>query len=197
MKAPRAAALAFIAALAVLAPVGLAGCPPSLEDPERFQTGCPAGFSVDALFLATCTASACHAGGPAAAGGLDLASADAFDRMYGTTAAACGGLLISPNGPDESLLFAKLAGTATCGARMPLGGTPLSASDMACVQAWITANIAKAGPPQVGDAGGDAGSDAGSDAPAEGGDDGGDAGSDAPADGDTGEGGILDAGDAG
>lgn len=160
----RASLGAALAALVVLGPLALAGCPPSLEDPERFQTGCPAGFSVEAFFLAQCTASACHKSGPTAAAGLDLASADPFDRMYGTTSAACGQPLISPEGPGQSLLIAKLEGTTPCGGRMPLGGTPLTASQLACVEAWITQQVAQAGPPHpVEDAGADAqaGDDAG------------------------------------
>ena len=196
MKLPRAAALACSAALAPLATLWLLGCPPSLDDPERFQTSCPTGFSVDAMLRQQCSRVGCHVVGAAAAGGLDLTSADAFDRMYGK-ASLCGPPLISASGPDQSVLVAKLEGTASCGGRMPLGGTPLTASQIACVQAWITAGIAKAGPPPT---------DAGSDAPAvvdagDAGDDGGDAsdaGNDAADDaGDAGDGGLTDVGDAG
>src|SRR4051812_27123737 len=88
MKASRLAALSCSAALAALGTAGLAGCPPSLDSPQAFQTECPAGFSVDAFFLAQCSRSGCHVNGAAAAGGLDLASADAFDRLYGVTSEA-------------------------------------------------------------------------------------------------------------
>ena len=187
MRVSRAAALTSSAFLAALGAAGLAGCPPSLDDPEAFQTTCPAGFSVDALLLQNCALASCHASGPNPADGLDLGAADAFDRMYGV-ASVCGPPLISPAGPSQSYLLAKLEGTAACGARMPLGRTPLSASDLLCVEAWITAGIAQAGPPPPPDAGSDAAPlpDSGMDA----GDDAGDAGDDA-------EGGPGDAGDAG
>jgi hypothetical protein len=134
------------AAIAAIAGLGLAGCLPSLDDPGVFQTGCPAGFSVDAMLRAQCARPGCHVAGASAAAGLDLATADAFDRMYGQ-ASTCGPPLISPGGPGQSLLIAKLDGTAPCGGRMPLGGAPLPASQVACVQEWITAEIAVAGPP--------------------------------------------------
>lgn len=191
MKASRLAALSCGAALAALGMAGTAGCPPSLDDPQAFQTSCPTGFSVEAFFLAQCTRSGCHGNGPAAAGGLDLASADAFDRMYGVSSAACGQPLVAPGGPGQSLLVAKLEGTSACGGRMPLGGPYLSTAEMACVTAWISAAIAKAGPPPPPDAGGDAGVDAPSTADA------GDAGDDAASAGDAGDAGLTDADAAG
>jgi hypothetical protein len=124
----------------------LLGCLPSLDDPDRFQTTCPADFSVEAMLRDTCAKATCHVAGATAAAGLDLASSDAFSRMYGVTSSMCGEEIISPLGPDHSLLVEKLAGTTTCGARMPLGGAPLSASEMACVRDWITGEIA-ASPP--------------------------------------------------
>jgi hypothetical protein len=189
MHVPRAAALLALATLGVGV---VAGCPPSLEDPQAFESGCPAGFSVDAFFQSTCVRTGCHVAGPNAASGLDLTEPGAFSRMYGVTSPACGQPLISPSGPGDSLLVAKLEGTAPCGARMPLGGAPLSATDITCVEAWITSNIAGAGPPPPQDAGSDAaavdageGSDAG---------DAGDAGegSDGAAD-DAGDAGLADA----
>jgi hypothetical protein len=163
MTVPRRASVASVASVASRARLGalfalagavavvVTGCPPSLDDPEAFQTACPAGFSVDALFRETCAVAGCHVSGPLAASGLDLATPDAFSRMYGQ-ASLCGPPLISPEGPSQSYLLAKLEGTAACGGRMPLGGTPLSASDILCVEQWITSGIA-AGP--LPDAGGD------------------------------------------
>ncbi len=185
MMLVRNAARAGRAALAALAAASVVGCPPSLDDPQVFQTGCPADFSVDALFLQTCARTGCHVAGPGAAAGLDLASADAFDRMFDVTSSSCAEPIISPLGADQSLLIAKLQGTATCGSRMPLGGTPLSAPEIACVFAWINDGIATATPP-----GADAGSGGGGGAPA-----GGDAGADADADGPDGGGGADASGD--
>ena len=168
MMLVRKAALACGAALAALGMASVVGCPPSLDDPELFQTGCPASFSVDALLRQQCALSGCHVAGPVAAAGLDLASADAFDRMFDVTSSLCSQPIISPFGADQSLLLAKLQGTATCGSRMPLGGSPLSTADIACVAAWIDDGIATATPP-VPDAGTDASAplDAGEDGPAD------------------------------
>jgi hypothetical protein len=203
MMLPRRAALAGTAVLAALGAAGLVGCPPSLDDPGVFETMCPAGFSVDGLLQQTCTHTGCHESGSLAAAGLDLASPGAFARMYGKTSAACGQPLISSNGPGQSLLIAKLEGTAPCGSRMPLGGTPLSASQVACIQAWITDEIASSGPPPPADAGNDAlaladSGDASDDASGEvDGGDGGDDGDDGASPDAAGDGGPQDAGDAG
>ncbi len=72
---------------------------------------------------------------------LDLSSADAallalVDRPSDT--AGCG-VLIAPGDPDESLLVAKLEGTAgaECGDRMPLLGAALPGAQIALVREWI------------------------------------------------------------
>jgi hypothetical protein len=137
MMLARTSALAAVGL--VVAAATLAGCPPGLSDPERFQSGCPSGFSVESMMRDKCSGSGCHSGSAPAAG-LDLVSADAFARMYGK-ASSCGEALISPAGADQSLLLQKVDGTTTCGARMPLGGDPLADSDVACVKAWITEGI--------------------------------------------------------
>ena len=80
--------------------------------------------------------------------------------MFGVTSEACGGALISPRGPDDSLLLHKLTGTTTCGGRMPLGADPLAASDLACVRAWIADGV-DGGTLPTQDAGSEGGSDAG------------------------------------
>lgn len=40
--------------------------------------------------------------------------------------------------PDESYLVKKLMGTAEIGERMPLGGDPIAAADLATIRQWIT-----------------------------------------------------------
>ena len=39
--------------------------------------------------------------------------------------------------PDESYLIQKLMGTASIGERMPLGGNPISSTDLATIRQWI------------------------------------------------------------
>lgn len=148
MMLVRTFALAGAVALASLGALSLAGCPPGLEDPESFLTSCPPDYSVESMLRDRCAGSGCHggaAGDPAA--GLDLVAAGAFERMFGTPSEACGGMLVSPLGADDSLLLHKLAGTSTCGARMPLGADPLTASDLACVRAWIAEGVDGGTPP--------------------------------------------------
>ncbi|MFT3774812.1 MAG: hypothetical protein QM820_56410 [Minicystis sp.] len=182
MKLVRWSALAGAVALALAGGASLTGCPPGLDDPERFQTGCPAGYSVESMMRDRCSGSTCHGGGNGdLGGGLDLVSTGAFERMFGKTSTTCMEMLISPLGPDQSLLVHKIEGTPTCGARMPLGATPLAASDIACVREWITAGIDGGTLPTTDAGEGDAG-DAG---PADAGES------------DAGDAGEPDAGDAG
>jgi hypothetical protein len=146
MKPPQRAARfdKRAAAIAAIGAASLWACLPSLDDPERFQTSCPDGFSVEAMFRDRCSRAGCHASGPGAAAGLDLTSAGAFERMYEVKSAACNAPLISADGPDQSLLLQKLDGTSTCGARMPLGEDPLPESEIACVRAWIAEGLKNA-----------------------------------------------------
>jgi hypothetical protein len=158
----RSAALACTSALMALGVASLAGCPPGLEHPERFQTGCPADFSVETLLRDRCSRASCHGAGDGAAAGLDLSSAGAFERMFGRRSDACDQLLISPDGPAQSLLVQKLDGSTTCGARMPLGDPALSDTELLCVEQWITAGIPGATLPSN-DGGGSGGAGGGGD----------------------------------
>lgn len=71
--------------------------------------------------------------------GADKASAYA-SLMATSTSSMCGGNqpLIVPGDPDTSLFFLKLT-TPPCGGRMPLGGDPLTAEQLAMVRSWIEA----------------------------------------------------------
>ncbi len=137
----RSATLAASTALMALSVASVAGCPPGLEHPARFQTGCPDDFSVETLLRDRCSRASCHGAGDDAVAGLDLASSGAFERMFGRRSEACDHFLISPEGPAQSLLFQKLDGSTTCGARMPLGDPAFSDTELRCVEQWITAGI--------------------------------------------------------
>ncbi|MFT3770248.1 MAG: hypothetical protein QM820_32875 [Minicystis sp.] len=125
---------------ALIAPLMLAaaltGCPGTLEDPERFagQFGtCP---DIPTLFTGTCATASCHtADNPA--GSLDLASPDIVGRLSGKAAAGGSGKLIDTGAPDQSVLYTKLSAPPPFGARMPLTGTPLDDTEVACVLTWI------------------------------------------------------------
>ena len=51
------------------------------------------------------------------------------------------GLLIDSASPDQSVLLTKLTDTPPFQFQMPLGAPPISAEEMACVQAWVQAAI--------------------------------------------------------
>ena len=130
-----------IAALAGAGGALLAGCPGSLDDPDRFRDG---GATVDAacfdppvdLFPQRCGTSGCHnASMPAQ--GLDLVSADVASRLVGVMSTECAGVLADPNDARASMLVRKLGGDPPCGARMPLVGDKLGDEEIDCVVAWI------------------------------------------------------------
>ncbi len=115
----------------------LAGCPGSLEDPGRFADqfggGCP---DVPALLQSACASAGCHSASDAV-GSLDLASPMVFGRLSGKMAAGGAGLLIDPDEPDASVLYAKLTAAPPFGSRMPLSAEALDDATAACVLAWI------------------------------------------------------------
>ena len=123
--------------LALVALVALAGCPGSLEDPQRFADqfggGCP---DVPALFQSSCASAGCHSTSDLA-GSLDLASPMVFGRLSGKMAAGGPGLLIDPDQPEASVLYSKLTAAPPFGSRMPLAAEALDDATVACVLAWI------------------------------------------------------------
>jgi 8-oxo-dGTP pyrophosphatase MutT (NUDIX family) len=119
------------------------------------------------LFARSCLAG-CHDATTAQAG-LDLASPNVGERLYGKQAQGRPDyFLIDPELPEESALVVKLTAKPPFGSSMPLGGTAFTEAERACVAKWAAAVVAE-GPSDAGtgvDAGGnDAGpSDGGSDA---------------------------------
>ncbi|XYH99870.1 nucleotide-binding protein [Sorangium sp. So ce1128] len=118
----------------------LAACPGTIEDKERFQRrdGGPdvACADVPAVFAERCGGASCHGPGePAAA--LDLVTLGVGVRVAGRPAQSCAGVLADPERPEDSVLYAKLTDSPSCGARMPLGAAPYSPEELACVAAWI------------------------------------------------------------
>ena len=69
--------------------------------------------------------------------GIDPATA--YQALMATSVSShCGGMaLLVPLRPEESLLWLKLDAMPTCGDRMPLGGTPLTAAQLDLVKSWI------------------------------------------------------------
>ncbi len=149
---PRARARAAIACAALLlASLGLAACPGSLdtkEFPAAGATGATGGCGdvPTSLLKNRCAVSGCHTA-TSPQGKLDL-TADAALTMrlvdVDSTSGTCTGKLIDKAAPDQSLLYTKCGGTPPCGSQMPLPsttdkkGTPLSDAEKKCLLDWIT-----------------------------------------------------------
>jgi hypothetical protein len=132
-----ALACASLCALAALC----VACPGSLDDPGRFSwDGGGCADAPTAIFAVTCTDSQCHTT-MYKAQGLDLQSPDVAARLVGVAATGGAGLLVDPMSPAQSVLYTKLSFSPPFGSQMPLGKTPLDDATVACVLAWITANV--------------------------------------------------------
>ena len=106
---------------------------------------CPTGVNVlTDIFAAKC--GACH-GAAAPTKNLDMVTTGLGARMVNKTSTCksqplIAGMLVA--GKPAGLLFQKLAGAvAGCGVQMPAGASPLTAAEMACVNDWAVAAIAK------------------------------------------------------
>jgi hypothetical protein len=127
----------------------IAGCAAHLSDPERFEalldgdsgsssssSSSPCG-DVPTLLSMRCATSGCHTATDKTAG-LDLQSPGVFARLVGQKASGGTGVLIDPQGdPNSSILYLKLLSPAPYGSQMPLLGTKLDPTTVACVASWI------------------------------------------------------------
>lgn len=93
------------------------------------------------VFGPTCATSGCHTGpaGPGLPQGMDLSSADAsFASLVGVNSLQMPtALRVAPGDASASYLVQKIEGTATAGARMPLGGGPLPQATIDTIRTWI------------------------------------------------------------
>lgn len=124
-------------------------CAAPLDNPERFTggagsgdaaMGCASDVDVEAELLPmSCGSSVCHNDGEAPAAGLDLVTPGMQERLGAAISGeSCGSIpILVPGDPGASLLFQKLGPDVPCGSLMPLGQPAFSASDLACVSAWI------------------------------------------------------------
>jgi len=133
-----------------------AAAPCSDDDWQVIQSGIPISGSfllppgtrvtfkanVEPVLESRCATSGCHAGAtPAAA--LDLSSGRAYDAIFRKPSTQdADHLLVEPFDPDASHLFGKIAGTEM-GARMPLGGAPLSDEEIGAFRQWILEGAAE------------------------------------------------------
>jgi hypothetical protein len=86
-----------------------------------------------------CTAGNCHGNG---AGGLTLSAtpATSYASLVGVPSSDAASILrVAPGSATSSYLVMKLEGNQVSGARMPIGGAPLSAADLKAIKDWINA----------------------------------------------------------
>ena len=85
----------------------------------------------------SCSSEFCHGNADSPPSNFSVLSAESL-LGPGNEAAQLETCDIVRGNPDESYLVKKLAGTASIGERMPLGGSPVSSSDLATIRQWIT-----------------------------------------------------------
>jgi hypothetical protein len=114
--------------------------PPPREPPPGSDPTAPDDLECDipSLFEVRCGGAVCHSAGLSTAAGLDLTSPGVEERIVGQPGQSCAGTLAEPADPEGSLLYLKVLDMPSCGARMPLSGTPLSEDEVTCLRDWIS-----------------------------------------------------------
>jgi len=111
----------------------------------EIQTPPPVGTTLDeiqaAVFTPNCATAGCHTGptGNTLPTGMDLTDANAsFASLVGVTSLEDANFMrVEANDPDNSYLIQKLEGTASTGAQMPFGATPLDQATIDNIRTWI------------------------------------------------------------
>ena len=132
--------------LLVVAPFAIAACSsddpaapdPNPPPPARVILAAPSfATNIVEIFNRTgCSSGNCHGNGAA---GLTLSTAAvSFANLVNIASSFCGGeTRVIPNDATNSYLMKKVLGTQACGARMPLGGGQLDATDIGNLTNWI------------------------------------------------------------
>jgi hypothetical protein len=115
-------------------PLGAAG---GCEDSVCFER------DIQPIFSANCALSGCHAG-TSPQQGQNLSEGLAYQNIVNIPANERAGMMrVTPSLPDSSYLVHKVQGTQATvggsGGQMPLGGAPLSQSQINLIRAWIAA----------------------------------------------------------
>ena len=98
---------------------------------------------IQPIFSANCALSGCHAG-TSPQQGQNLSEGLAYQNIVNVPANERTGMMrVVPSLPDSSYLVHKVQGTQATvgglGGQMPLGGAPLSQSQINLIRAWIAA----------------------------------------------------------
>lgn len=156
LRLPLTAYKAGAVAVLLAAP---AGCPGTLNDPERFLDqeggsasggGSSGGGTCDApdmIFAGTCAVAGCHTASSAATAGnldlTDLTPANVAQRLINVPASGMMSVLrINTADPAQSALITKLSSPPPFGLQMPYGGSMLSANQIQCITSWVDAQAA-------------------------------------------------------
>ena len=99
--------------------------------------------SVQPILTANCALSGCHAGANPQQG-QNLSAGQTFANVVTVPSMELPTMnRVTPSDPDNSYLFHKIRGThltvGGSGSQMPLGGTPLSESNIDIIRQWIQA----------------------------------------------------------
>jgi len=82
-----------------------------------------------------CAGGSCH--GSAAQAGLVLTSGSAYGNLVDVQATQAAVKRVIPGNANDSYIVVKVEGRQTFGERMPFGGSPLDAIDLANLKNWI------------------------------------------------------------
>jgi hypothetical protein len=80
----------------------------------------------------------CHMAGPAGLFMMSGMQTAAYNNLVNMPSGQCAGVTrVVPGSSAMSLLYQKVAGTQTCGVRMPAGGPYLCGPQISLFQSWI------------------------------------------------------------
>jgi hypothetical protein len=123
-------------------PIDYASCTFKPAEGRCSQNTATGFAAVEGIFSQSCGGAACHVDQMTPASGLDLSTGKAFTSLVGVASTEVPSMKrVAAGEPDQSYVMCKIEGTcaALVGERMPRGGTPLSDSEIAIIQGWITA----------------------------------------------------------
>jgi hypothetical protein len=89
------------------------------------------------IFAEKCTSAECHSG-DAPAGALDLVEVDLFEDLLDVRSSTClDWTRVVAEAPEQSVLYAKVAGLATCEVHNPVAHDVLPDAELECIAEWI------------------------------------------------------------